>query len=432
MRTSECGDAASKRLPSRSFLDDLATDGPWVAAADTFRTRHPRRRDRIAEYDALLAAGVHLRVGADVLAGRYRPAAPAEGWLNKADGRKKRLFQYPPVDELLFRVVNRLMQPAAAEAASPWCRSFLPGGGARAAFRSVLTDPEADAKAALRLDVRDYFNSIDVRHLLACLPEAFVAGPIGALLTASLLDARVERSGRIVDGGRKGVMAGTPIAPMLATLYLRDLDHEIAETGATYARYSDDIVVLAPPAELPALERLVRGRLAERQLEVNEEKSASTTPGGAWDFLGFRYQGGAISLAPMTERKLKAKTTRLARGLLRWRERNDAPLERTAGAFLRRTNRRLYGVPVERADFSWATWFLPVLDHPCGLASLDHYLQREVRYAATGRRTARARGRLPYRALVEAGHLPLVSAFWAVKQGTASYDALVARRTGLI
>jgi len=432
LRTSECGDAASKRPPSRSLLDDVATDAPWVAVVDGFRTRQPRRRDRIAEYEGLLDRGEHLRVGAEVLAGCYQPNPPAEGWLNKADGRKKRLFQYQPVDELLFRVVNRLMQPAAVEKASPWCRSFLPGGGARAAFRSVLADPDTEPKAALRLDVRDYFNSIDVRDLLSRLPEPFAEGPVGRLLTTALLDPRVVRSGRIVDGGRKGVMAGTPIAPMLATLYLRDLDREIAATGATYARYSDDILVLAPPGELPTVERLVRDRLAERGLDVNEEKSASTAPGEAWDFLGFRYEGGAIGLAPITERKLKAKTTRLARSLLRWRERKGASSIRTVGAFVRRSNRRLYGVPAERADFSWATWFLPMLDLPQGLEGLDHHLQREARYAATGQRTARSRRLVPYSALIDAGYLPLVSAFWAMQQGTGAYDELVSRRTGLI
>jgi len=80
MRTSECGDAASKRPPSRSplvaqasrSLDSLATDEPWLAALDAFRTRCPRRLDRIADYERLIAAGDHLRIGAAVLAGRHR------------------------------------------------------------------------------------------------------------------------------------------------------------------------------------------------------------------------------------------------------------------------------------------------------------------------------------------------------------------------
>jgi RNA-directed DNA polymerase len=428
MRTSGCGDAASKRPPSRS-LEAIAVDQPWQETVELFRARCPRRKDRIAAYEALLAAGDHLRMGEDVLAGRHRPAPPVEGWLNKADGRKKRVFQYPPADELLFRTVNRLLQPAAAEAASPWCRSFLPGGGARAAFRSVLTDRDLPGKAALRLDVRDYFNSIDVTDLLARLPEAFAGGAVRTLLESALLDRRVVVDGQVVDGGRKGVMAGTPLAPLLATLYLRELDEEVAATGATYARYSDDIVALAPAGELPEVERLVRARLVERALEVNETKSAVTAPGEPWDFLGFRYDRGAIGLAPLTERKLRARSTRLARRLLRWREQTGAAAPRTAAAFLRRTNRRLYGVPGERSDFSWATWFLPMLDRPDGLEALDGHVQREARYAGTGRRTASTRRALPYAALVEAGHVPLVTAFWAMQQGT--YEALVARRARL-
>ena len=422
MRTSECGDAASKRLPSRSPLDALVTDEPWVDAVEVSRARNPRRCDRIAEYERILDAGVHLCIGAEVLGCRYRPAPPKEAWLNKAGGRKKRLFLYPPADELLFRVVNRLMQSAALVSASPWCTSFLPGGGARAAFRRVMTDGEVDGKAALRLDVRDYFNSIDVHHFFAVLPEPFTTGPMGALLRASLLDPSIQRG---------GVMAGTPIAPMLATLYLRDLDEEIAATGATYARYSDDFLVLAPPKALPQVEALIRAGLAGRRLEVNEEKSRTSAPGDPWDFLGFRYDRGTISLAPNTERKFKAKSTRLARGLLRWREQCSASPERTARAFARRTNRRLYGVPAERADFSWTTWFLPMLDDAKGLERLDHHVQREARYAATGRRTASTHKRVPYSALRDAGYLPLVTAFWAMQQGSATFDALVARRTGL-
>ncbi|HVL06162.1 MAG TPA: reverse transcriptase domain-containing protein [Acidimicrobiales bacterium] len=431
MRTSECGNAASKRPPSRSPLDPLATDGPWVAAVDAFRTRCPRRLDRIADYDRLLDAGEHLRIGADVLAGLHRPAPPVEGWLNKADGRKKRVFSYPAPDELLFRTVNRLLQPAAAEAASPWCRSFLPGGGARRSFRSLLADGDLTAKAAIRLDVRDYFNSIDVDDLLGRLPPVLAADPVRPLLEAALRDRRVVVGGQVVDGGRKGVMAGTPLAPLLATLYLRELDEEVAGAGATYARYSDDIVALVPPATAGELDRLIRSRLAERGLEVNEAKSAIAGAGEPWDFLGFRYADGGVGLAPLTERKLRARSTRLARRLLRWRERTGAPPERALATFLRRTNRRLYGAPGERSDFSWATWFLPMLDSPQGLVALDAHVRREARYAATGRRTARTRRQVPYAALVAAGHVPLVTAFWAVREGPAAYEALVDRRAGL-
>ena len=150
-----------------------------------------------------------------------------------------------------------------------------------------------------------------------------------------------------------------------------------------------------------------------------------------WDFLGFRHDAGTIDLAPITERKLRSRTTRLARRLVRWRERSGAAPERAAAAFVRRTNRRLYGVPDERAEFAWATWFLPLLHRTDTLARLDSHVQREARFAATGRRTASARQRVPYDALVEAGYLPLRTAYWAVHDGPAAYETLLARRTGL-
>jgi hypothetical protein len=174
----------------------------------------------------------------------------------------------------------------------------------------------------------------------------------------------------------------------------------------------------------------VRAVLAERGLEVNEAKSGVTVPGQPWDFLGFRYHAGAVGLAPLSAQKLKARATRLARGLLRWRERTGAPADRTLETFLRRTNRRLYRVPEEeRADFSWATWFLPLLDRPDDLKPLDEHVRREARYAATGRRTARARQQFDHAALASAGHLPLVHAYWALRDSPAAYDVLVARRT---
>src|SRR5437764_14786140 len=82
--------AASKRPPSRPHLDPLVTDGPWVAALEVFRTRNPRRTERIDAYERILDSGCHLDVGAAALAGRHHPAPPVDGWLHKADGRQNR------------------------------------------------------------------------------------------------------------------------------------------------------------------------------------------------------------------------------------------------------------------------------------------------------------------------------------------------------
>ncbi|MBR0531550.1 MAG: group II intron reverse transcriptase/maturase, partial [Bacteroidales bacterium] len=47
----------------------------------------------------------------------------------------------------------------------------------------------------------------------------------------------------------RGVMAGTPTAPFLANVYLMEVDHHFEGEGVIYARYSDDIIILAEDQE---------------------------------------------------------------------------------------------------------------------------------------------------------------------------------------
>src|SRR5690606_2958757 len=80
-----------------------------------------------------------------------------------------------------------------------------------------------------------------------------------------------------------GVATGSPVATALANLYLDPLDHELlAVPGAFYARYGDDLVFAHPDVSIAAgAEILVRQRLAERGLALNERKLARLYLNGA-------------------------------------------------------------------------------------------------------------------------------------------------------
>ena len=418
MRTSGCG-----RWPLQSEappLARLADPAVWFEAAALFAERHPRRADRAAEYEALLATDEHLCIADAVAAGTYRPEPPVEGRINKRDGRKKTLYLLAPRDELLQRVLNRVLQPHAAAAVPRSCHSFLPGRGPRTAFAALNAVPGVDARACVRMDVRDYFNSIDVERLLGSLPQSIAAEPrLVELLAAFLCDDRVIRAGQLVEVAQKGVMAGTPLGPLLGNLALADLDAAAEAEGLGWARYSDDLLALCDPSAASDVDAWLRGELAARGLEPNESKSGVSQPGEPWDFLGFRHEAGRVDLAPHTLRKLRARCDRLARRVDKARRRGDLPAALAAQRFVRRLQRKLYGIDADRAAFSWAAWYFPVLTTDAGLARADRIVQDRVRFAATGLRTARAQKRLPYAALCEAGYVPLVSAWWGWRRDPA-------------
>jgi hypothetical protein len=402
-----------------TVTEHLADPQRWFDAATLFAERHPRRAERLVEYEALLAAGEHLRIADAVLAGRFRPEPPAEAAINKRDGRRKTLYLLPAREELLQRVLNKLMQPVVGAAVPASCHSFLPGRGPGTAFAALRPAARGD-RACVRLDVRNYFNSIDVDALLASLPMS-IAGDAAlvGILTAFLTDRRVIRNGVVVDSDTKGVMAGTPLGPLLGNLALADLDADAEARGLGWARYSDDLLALCAPDEADAVDGWLRHELIRRGLQPNESKCAVSAPGEPWDFLGFRHDAGTVDLAPHTLVKLRARCDRLSRGIQRAQRRAPVAPGAAARKFVRRLQRKLYGADADRAAFSWAAWYFPVLTTDAGLRTGDRIVQDRVRYAATGLRTARAQKRLSYDDLRASGYVPLAAAWWAWRRDPA-------------
>jgi hypothetical protein len=97
---------------------------------------------------------------------------------------------------------------------------------------------------------------------------------------------------------------------------------------------------------------------------------------------------------------------------------------------VRRLNRRLYGIGGRSGDFTWASWFFPLLSGDAGLRRLDGVIQEQLRFAVTGEHSRRNFKSVPYGDLRGVGYLPLATAFHAYRHGLAEYQALLESSTG--
>jgi hypothetical protein len=217
-------------------------------------------------------------------------------------------------------------------------------------------------------------------------------------------------------------MAGTPLAPLLSNLYLNALDDVFDQARVPYLRYADDIVVFGTLDDVARHGPDIEERLAALGLRLNPRKTRLSAPGEPWEFLGLRYDRGSIDLAPNTAAKLRRRVRRIAR---RARSRPDPALRA-----VRRLNRRLYGVGGRSTDFTWASWFFPLLSGDSSLQRLDGLIQEQLRFAVTGVHSRRNFKSVPYEELRGVGYLPLVSAFHAFRRGRAEYEALLESSTG--
>lgn len=327
-------------------------------------------------------------------------------------GKKRVVYVYPEPQNTVFKLLTWLLLRRYDSLFSAGLYSFRPGRTAKDAIRALRAVPNQRGVYAYKVDVSNYFNSIDLARFLPLLEEALADDPeLYCFLRGLLTEPRVLDRGKPITE-QKGIMAGTPQSSFYANLFLNDLDHSFVRSGLPYARYSDDIILFAPTeAELREKAARLRDALAEKGLAVNPAKEEFYTPETGWTFLGFQCRAGKVDIAPATLDKLKAKMRRKTRALSRWRDRSGNTGEQAAAAFIRVFNRKLLECPTDH-ELSWSHWFFSVINTTDSLEVIDRYAQDCLRVLVSGKRT-KARYNVRYEDLKALGYQSLVHAYYS-------------------
>lgn len=296
------------------------------------------------------------------------------------------------------------------------CYAFRRTYGVGDAIGRISRNPAYMKKYCFKADISNYFNSIDTEFLLEKLEvvrewDKFLYG----IFENILLEEHVQENGRIITE-KHGAMAGIPIAPFFANIYLSEVD--MCFTDREYFRYSDDILLFADTYEelLKKKEQLYRF-LSSHYLKINKEKESLAQPGESWEFLGFSYESGLFDLSKNTRRKMKAKIKRKADALRRWQRKKGLSGEKAAIGFIRAMNYKFYGKGDGEGDeFTWSRWFFPNLTTDAGLKEIDRYMQEYIRYAVTGRHY-KGNYRISYEKMKEWGYRSLVHEYYKYRKG---------------
>lgn len=289
--------------------------------------------------------------------------------------------------------------------------SFRKNKSARNAIKYLSKLPDIDSKYGRKLDIHNYFNSVNVDLLLPKL-ENILQGQdkLFRLIKDILTNPYCYDMGNKVEM-KKGIMAGSPLSPFLANLALSDMDKHFEDSELVYIRYSDDIIIFADGEEkINTAYTWICDYLKEQDLALNPKKIMSFEPGEQWEFLGLAYHQGVIDISKTSLEKVKAKIRRKARAFYRWKLKKGATNEQTIRAFIRHFNRKFYDNP-EKSELTWARWYFPLINTTESLALIDHYMQENIRYIATGKHT-KANYNFRYEDMKACGYRPLVNEFY--------------------
>lgn len=331
--------------------------------------------------------------------------------LNKQYSNKKRtVFIYPREENYFLKFIAYALSRYDGIFCSNLC-SFRKGITVKTAIRSLTRTREIGDMYSYKVDISDYFNSVDIDILLPILEKTLSDDRILFEFLKKLLCNPYAIKGEEKVAMKKGIMAGVPVSSFLANLYLCELDKWFYDREITYIRYSDDIIILGnSEEEVSSYSDRVKRLLSQYRLTVNPSKELYVKAGDRWEFLGFSYHRGVVDISDVALSKLKSKMKRKAKALVRWREKKDLEPYKAVKAFIKKFNMKLYS-NADDNGITWSRWYFPVINTDKSLKALDNYMQDCIRYIAKGD-YSKSRYNFRYEDMKKLGYKSLVNSFY--------------------
>lgn len=246
-------------------------------------------------------------IAAKLQAGDYQPGAIRGVGLPKPQGGE-RILGIPNVqDRVIQQALNQTLSPIFEAEFSAHSYGYRPGRSAHDAIRAAQSQVQSGKSWTIDIDISAFFDEVDHDLLMAKISRN-VRDKRVLKLIGRYLRAPMQRDGQQEKRSR-GTPQGGPLSPLLANIYLDELDHELERRGLSFCRYADDVVLFVGSERsgeriLASLTAWIANHL---KLRVNVNKSGVGRP---WNgkFLGFRItRDGRIGPAQASLDKLKVQ-----------------------------------------------------------------------------------------------------------------------------
>jgi CRISPR-associated protein Cas1 len=210
--------------------------------------------------------------------GRYRPGSSRRVFIPKHSGGVRPVDIPSVVDRVaqggVALVLMRVLDPEMEDASF----AYRPGRSVAQAVARVAKYRREGFRYVVDGDIVRYFENVPHERLIARLEQC-----VNDLRLVDLVALWLEQHSH----NERGLPQGSPISPVLANLFLDDVDEAIEGRGVRLVRFADDFVLLCKTETIAkgALARIT-GLLGEHGLEIHPDKTRIVPFDQGFRFLG--------------------------------------------------------------------------------------------------------------------------------------------------
>jgi RNA-directed DNA polymerase len=282
-----------------SMYDKVIAPANLEAAWDRMnhRTQGKKRRqgagvDGITVAKFADQAGENLRtLGEQLSTGRYKPSPVRRHYIQKPGSTKLRPLGLPTVrDRVVQEACRNLIEPIFEAEFKDSSHGFRPGKSVDTACEQVEQYLSKGKVWVVDLDIEKCYDSIPQEPLIDRVARRISDGKVLDLIRSFLKSGVMEEMNIWYE--TTGTPQGGIVSPVLANIFLHDLDVALEKQGTAWVRYADDVVALCQSREeAEQVLESIRAILGGLGLKLSPEKTRIVHLDEGFDFLGWHYQG---------------------------------------------------------------------------------------------------------------------------------------------
>jgi len=392
-----------------SFIDFVQDVNSWQMFKEVEEQKEYKDERLIKYIEKIIEKEEYLKFDASFFANFPLAKVKRIGEYNTS--KKRIVYVYPKKHRTVLKIVSFYILKNYGDKFSENSIAYTKGRSVRSAFKMLKRFKLKEGDVVYKNDFSDYFNSIDI-DLLDTKVKAFLNKDIDLYsIIMSLLRETKVLDNKKIDEPQKGVMAGSPIAGILANIFMDNLDKKMLKKGYKYIRYADDTLIVGKEA----LDFFI-SEIESLGITFNEKKTEVFNIETGITFLGFIHIGNKIDISDKAKQKMKSRFKRRAKWYRQWSKRRNVPIETAVKDYIKKINFKLYS---EQEDsINWSRWYLPNINTEESLKYLDQYYIRAIRYLWTGDwNQTKKHYSLSYEKIKELGFQSLVNTYYKIKSG---------------